>query len=466
MNFFIILIVFLFTYLFSPVIWDGIATEAEELRYFDSNLNWKIDSVEFKFNKKISIDNFNSDKLKVYSSSGWLSNYFVEDWINWTVSVVWDWNILKIDFTEYDKIWTDLLVTDWADSHLRFKKYTWWWIRDLEWNEAKVWYWSFDSTNSSYWVFSWCYWDNCVWIEIPGKITWFENNNLKIPVVVNNFDNIWWFELSLSYDKNQLSCTWFDSNVLWWFWSSSFSVDDDLWVLNFIWDYWTDSALNLTDGAKLLDFKCVVVWTIWNLSDLTLSINELGDYNWSKLGFTIENIQKFFIQENLEISWLVKNLDNSVFNWAKLILKNWSSSFSSIFEKVSSSVWFSFDLLIKNNDYEISIDEDLNYTDNLVDVWDIIKIQRFIVWEDANFTWYNCAASDVNQDWNVSVLDIIKMRKYLANHDDLPSWNLKYYSNEFWCENLSARSEKFSISDLDNSLSNFVFTKVRMWNIE
>jgi len=463
-----ILIFFILFGLFQNWVLAGDDLKAVELKYFDSDWDNKIDTIEIKFNTTLTWS-FVSNNFAIDSDTGWLSEFdikYTDSRLG--LNKIWeiiDWNILSIAFDEYEKTWTWLVIDNTWTSHLRLKTYTDVWISDLYWNVMNIWLWDEYVDWISYWSFFSCD-ANCVWIEIANNVTWFENHEFKIPLIVKNFNNIWWFEIELNYDKNNFICSWVDSNKIKDYWSLSISSNEGLWVLNLMWDYWTDSALTLQDDDIILEFNCISKWNIWDTWSISVVINEIWDNLWNKLNYSLNSVKNFSIQENLIIWWEVKNINWELFSWWKLILENRSISLNNVFSTISDNIWYVFSYLIKGSNYDLRVEASPDYTDDLVDVWDVIKIQRYIVWVDNDFSWYDCAASDINQDNKISVLDIIKLRRYLAWIEDLSSWNLKFYSNDFNCGSLSTKSEKIEINNFNNSLSGFIFTKVRMWNIE
>lgn len=443
--------------------------EALELKFFDSNWNQKIDTIEIKFSETLTWSfiwwNFWIDS----AAWGLSENLIKYSDSRSDLNKIWEiinWNILSIKFDEYEKTWTWLVVNPaeaW-DSHLRVKSYVWIWITDLDWNEISFWL-SDLIEKSSYWSFFLCEW-NCVNFKFSNKIVWFENKEFKIPIIVENFSDIWGFELSFEYDKNQFICDSIESDFIENSWSLLFSSNKEEWIFNIIWDYWNDSFLNLENNQKLFNLNCLSKWEIWDSSEIILKIVEVWNSIWNWISFVSENKEGFLIQENFSVSWKILDENWENFSWAKIFLKNKNSEFDNIFEKISDSVWYFFEDLILENNYELFINIDENFEENSVDIWDVIKIQRHIVWDEFFTNWTKCLSADVNQDNKISVLDIIKLRRFLLSEEDLPSWDFKFYSEIPDCENLSSKNEKITLENFNNSVSDIIFTKIRMWNVD
>ena len=461
----------LFFPIFNIYAWDTTPPTAEELRFYDSDWNQKIDTIYIKFNETLTWTLVKS--VFRISSVAWA---FKEDSVSSTTDISSDilssliiWtskNILKVRITDFYKTWTGLIITNWTYSELRVKNNLGVWITDLAWNEIDLSLTdSFNEYNTSkvfYWTYEeiWCSWDSCISIEIEKNQIWFNWTALKIPLIANNFQNIWWFELRFQYDNSQLNCQSVDSEILNSQWDLQENFSD--WEINLIWDEDGWNPLNFWSWT-LLEINCNVIWNIWDSSNLILTIPELWDLDWNDLQSNYQDTKTFFIQENFTIWWKILNPDWSVFTWWTALLKKQDNS---ILEKISNTVWFLFWYLIANQDYELSAKINEWYTEDTVWTWDILKIQKHIIKSQEFTSWYDCAAADVNQDWKISVLDIIKIRKYLYNKTPLPSWDFKFYTWNISCLNLWNLQEKIIINNFQSSTWNLIFTKIRMWNVE
>ena len=460
----LIILIFFWNNIFAD---DVIAPIAQELRFFDNDWNNKIDTIYIKFSE-VLIWSFVSSKFKIKSKEWWLATYEINNLpFNSAVwGIIWDNDILKIEFEEYDKTWTWLLIENDWDSDLRISISNWIWIKDLFWHEIDLWYTDFKNqfTTIKYWTFEeiWCSWENCISVEIEENITWFGWKTLKIPLIANNFENIWWLELDFEYDNSQLNCTWIESDILNNSWD--LNVEYNEWNISLVWDD-NNSWVLWFWSWKLLDINCNVVWNSWDWSNLNLKINELWDWSWNDLSSNVLDSKTFFIQENVTIWWKILNPDWSVFLWWNVFLEN-KSVINKISNIISSNVWYLFWYLVKDQNYELKAAVNDWYEENTVWNSDVLKIQKHIIKSEEFSSWYDCAAADVNWDGKISVLDIIKIRRYLALNTALPSWNFKFYNWNISCENLWNLIENVEFNNLDWSKSDIIFTKIRMWNVE
>ncbi|MCD5382763.1 dockerin type I domain-containing protein [Candidatus Gracilibacteria bacterium] len=306
-----------------------------------------------------------------------------------------------------------------------------------------------------------CSGGTCTSIQIEKNLIGFNGTNIKIPVLVENFNNIGGFELELNYDSSQLNCQNLDKKAVLTLGSSE--VNFGTGFISLVWDDNNNGVLSFGSG-KILDFNCSVIGNIGDGSNLVLKINELGDGNGNDLSNNLEDVKTFFIQENLTIGGKILNPDGTIFTGGKIFLKNKTDN--SILEEISNSVGYLFGYLVKGQNFELTAGIIDGYEENTVGTGDILKIQKNIIKSEEFTNGYNCVASDVNGDGKISVLDIIKIRRYLSQNTPLPSGNFKFLLGNVSCQNLGNVKTSFDLNNLQTSTGNLIFTKVRMGNVE
>lgn len=466
---------------------------AEELKYFDSDWNNKIDQIQIKFNETITWSLVSSN-FWIGSNTWWLATFNLKYSWSWRelskTGVILFWNVLQIKFPEFDKTWTWLTITSWADSDLRVRTYTtdnWIWITDLNWNPISIWvsdlvdktfYWFFEQT--VWW--STCTTWTCTELKIPQALVWFRDSNnwiaydINIPVIASWFS---WADLSawsfaLKYNPDIINCTW-TTVLLEWFASitNTWSVNNWSWFTSIVFENWSWFTLNTwTWWTKILDFNCHIVWwNIWSWTYLSLKWIENGDLNdnivfsdsgWKAINFWLAD-WSLTIMKNLTISWTIKNVlwNNISWTWIKLTSNDWQQSS----EINYLWTWFELPFLAAWKNYNLSLTaEDISWW---ISVWDIIKILRNTVWLES-FSWYQQLSADVNNDGHVNVLDAVKMRRYLAWLDNTWSvWGIKSFEdkNNLSCYNVNYQNAISAVSSLTTSISkNFVM--VKFWDVD
>ncbi len=103
-----------------------------------------------------------------------------------------------------------------------------------------------------------------------------------------------------------------------------------------------------------------------------------------------------------------------------------------------------------------------------VTVTDIVLIRRHIVWLELFDIPYKLMAADVNESGNVSVADVIKMRRYLAELEELPSGNWTFVDSSFAItdENWPDAPECIDVTLWDADLTDSSFVGVRMGDVD
>ncbi len=290
--------------------------------------------------------------------------------------------------------------------------------------------------------------------------TYGENGQpVDIPLIATGLtgNEIAGVELHVAYDPECLEYTDFSSDYLT---DPLVNVGDG--VINILWDDY-ENPITLPDSSSLIDLQFVVLGQIGDVCLLEWTgdnelVDPLGEpidgVGWDNGSVTV--IEFHSIAGNV----VYYDLLNPVAGVT--IQLSGDHNLSTITDDAGTYI---FETLFPGS---FTLCPSRADDDTGVTVTDIVNIRRHIVRLETFDTPYKLLAADVNTSGTVSVADVIKLRRYLADLDELPSGNWAFINSSFVIndDNWQSAPDCIDFDLWDADLTDSSFVGVRMGDVD